>query len=246
MFKKNQITIVLPAYNAEKTLYQTLADIPIELVDYLILVDDKSKDHTVKVAKEIRGECKLFPNKENFFIIELPENLGYGGNQKACYNKSLELNSEIVIMLHPDYQYDPKAVRDFIELFKLSNCDVVLGSRIRNRREALDGGMPIYKYFSNRFLSFVQNLITGENLSEWHTGMRAYKREVLESIDYNSFSNDFIFDTQMLLNIVAKKYQIREIPVPVKYFKEASSINFKRSLKYGILTMVETLKYLFK
>jgi hypothetical protein len=145
----------------------------------------------------------------------------------------------------PDYQYDPKAIKDFIKSFNEEKSDVVLGSRIRNRFESLSGGMPIYKYYSNRFLSSLQNLITNENLSEWHTGMRAYRREVLQSINYHSFSNDFIFDTEMLLSIVARKYKIGEVAVPVRYFDEASSINFKRSLRYGILTLFYTFKYLF-
>lgn len=245
MIKNNKIAIILPAYNAEKTLYKTLADIPYEYVDFLVLVDDKSKDDTVKLAKEIRQEGTLFKNKENFFIIELSKNLGYGGNQKACYDKALSLGADIVIMLHPDYQYDPKVIKDFIKSFTEESSDVVLGSRIRNRNEAISGGMPLYKYYSNRFLSLLQNFITGEKLSEWHTGMRAYKKEVLLSIDYNRFSNDFIFDTEMLLAIVSKKYKINEVQVPVKYFEEASSINFKRSMKYGLLTLFYTLKYIF-
>lgn len=244
MIPKPKTAIVLPAYNAEKTLYKTLADIPYEYVDFLILVDDKSKDDTVRVAKGIK-EQEIFINKENFYIIELPKNLGYGGNQKTCYDKALSLGVDIVIMLHPDYQYDPRSIADFIKSFNEEKADVVLGSRIRNRAESISGGMPIYKYYSNRFLSILQNLITGENLSEWHTGMRAYKREVLESIKYRDFSNDFIFDTEMLLSIVARKYKIGEVAVPVRYFEEASSINFKRSLRYGILTLFYTLKYLF-
>jgi glycosyltransferase involved in cell wall biosynthesis len=244
MLKNPKTAIVLPAYNAEKTLYKTLADIPYEYVGFLVLADDCSKDDTVKVAKDIR-EQEIFINKENFYIIELPKNLGYGGNQKTCYDKALSLGADIVIMLHPDYQYDPRAIADFIKSFNVAGADVVLGSRIRNRTESISGGMPIYKYYSNRFLSILQNLITGENLSEWHTGMRAYNREVLESIKYKDFSNDFIFDTEMLLSIVARKYKIGEVAVPVRYFKEASSINFKRSLRYGILTFFHTLKYLF-
>lgn len=244
MIKNSKTAIVLPAYNAEKTLYKTLADIPYEYVNFLVLVDDNSKDDTVRVAKEIR-EQEIFINKENFYIIELPQNLGYGGNQKACYDKALNLGADIIIMLHPDYQYDPKAIKNLVKSFDEAGADVVLGSRIRNRTESVSGGMPIYKYYSNRFLSILQNLITGENLSEWHTGMRAYKREVLESIKYKDFSNDFIFDTEMLLSIVARKYKIGEVAVPVRYFEEASSINFKRSLRYGLLTFFYTLKYLF-
>lgn len=245
MIKNTKIAIVLPAYNAEKTLYQTLFEIPYEYVDFLVLVDDKSKDNTVKLAKDIREEGILFKNKENFFIIELSKNLGYGGNQKACYDKALTIGADIIIMLHPDYQYNPKAITDFLCSFDENKSDVVLGSRIRNKKESISGGMLMYKYYSNRFLSLVQNFITGEKLSEWHTGMRAYKKEVLLSIDYNRFSNDFIFDTEMLLAIVNKKYKINEVQVPVKYFKEASSINFKRSMKYGFLTLFYTLKYGF-
>jgi glycosyltransferase involved in cell wall biosynthesis len=230
-----KVIVVLPAYYAEKTLKQTVDDIPKGIVDEVILVDDASKDHTVEIANQL-----------GLTVFEHKQNLGYGGNQKTCYNHALEKGADVVVMVHPDYQYDPKLIKYFVDFIKDDYFDVMLGTRIRTRKEALEGGMPVYKYISNRFLTIFENIVTGQNLSEWHTGMRAYSREVLENIDFKSFSDDFVFDSQVLFKIVEKGYRIGEIPVPVRYFEEASSINFKRSLEYGLATVGIALKFLFK
>lgn len=233
--KKCKVTVVLPAYNAEGTLKKTFDDIPKDIVDDIILVDDCSNDNTVKLAKEL-----------GIFVYEHKFNLGYGGNQKTCYSIALERGADIVIMLHPDYQYDARLISYFVGLIGDKYFDVVLGSRIRSRKETLKGGMPVYKYLANRALSIFENIVTGQNLSEWHTGMRAYRREVLESINYNQFSNDFVFDSQALFKIIEKGFVIGEIPVPVRYFQEASSINFKRSMEYGIGTVFTAFSFLFR
>ena len=236
MIKNKRIAIVLPAYNAEKTLEQTYNEIPFDIVDDVILVDDNSKDNTIEKARQLGIN----------HIIKHEVNKGYGGNQKSCYDIALSHGASIVIMLHPDYQYDPKLIKYFVEFIDDGYFDVMLGSRIRSRKEAILGGMPHYKYYANRFLSFIENLATGMALSEWHTGMRAYRKEVLESINYNKFSDDFVFDTQVLFEIIKKGYRIGDIPVPVRYFKEASSINLARSINYGFLTVWETIKFIFR
>lgn len=253
---KLKTVVVMPGYNAESTFKKTILDIPFNQVDEIIFVDDASTDNTVDELKAFcsnnpkltlsDGEKEKNPEKILLTIHQHKKNLGYGGNQKSCYDLALQRGADIVVMLHPDYQYDPKLIKYFVEYIKDGYFDVMLGSRIRSRRETLAGGMPVYKYYSNRFLSFIENTITGQNLSEWHTGMRAYKREVLENIKYHRFSDDFVFDTEMLFAIIKKGYLIADIPVPVRYFKEASSINFKRSLKYGFSTLRETAKFLFK
>jgi glycosyltransferase involved in cell wall biosynthesis len=230
---KNKVVVVFPAYFAEKTLERTVNEVPRGVVDQMILVDDHSGDGTVQLAQKL-----------GLTVHRHPKNTGYGGNQKTCYRLALESGASIVVMLHPDYQYDPKIIKYFVELISAGYFDLMLGTRIRSRKEALAGGMPLYKYISNRALTFFQNLVSGQNLSEWHTGMRAYRREVLESIDFNQFSDDFVFDTQMLFAAVQKGYRIGEISVPVRYFKEASSINLIRSLKYGISTVWQALRFL--
>lgn len=230
VMKLPKVIVVLPAYNAEKTLTQTVKEIPLDVVDQIILVDDGSSDRTVKIAKKLKLQ-----------VHRHPKNLGYGANQKTCYNLALKAGADIIVMLHPDYQYDPRLIRYFVDFIKGEYFDVMLGSRIRNRREALAGGMPKYKYFANRFLTFFENVCTGQNLTDWHTGMRAFTREVLKSIDYSSFSNDFVFDSQTLMQIAKKGFRIGEIPVPVRYFPDASSINFFRSLKYGLQTLYYAL-----
>jgi glycosyltransferase involved in cell wall biosynthesis len=235
MINKSKIIVILPAFNAEKTLIKTVNDIPKDIVDDIILVDDKSSDDTVLVAQNL-----------GLFVYSHEKNKGYGANQKTCYALALERGADIIIMIHPDYQYDPKLIKYMVGFIAEGYCDVMLGSRIRSRKEALDGGMPLYKYISNRFLTFIENLLSGQNLSEWHTGMRAYRREVLESIDFEKNSNDFVFDTEVLFQIIDKGYRIGDIPVPVKYFEEASSINFKRSLKYGVLTILVAVKFFIK
>lgn len=224
--------VVLPAYNAARTLERTVNDIP-DLVNEIILVDDGSHDETLAVAKQL-----------GLVLERHPSNRGYGANQKTCYRLARERGANIIVMLHPDYQYDPQLIKHFVPFIRDGYFDVMLGSRIRSRREALAGGMPLYKYLGNRFLTMIENLITGQNLSEWHTGMRAYRRDVLEQIDFEKFSDDFVFDTEMLFAIVKQRFSIGEIPVPVRYFKEASSINFWRSVRYGLATLWIAIKFL--
>ncbi len=232
---KSKIIVILPAFNAEKTLEKTVNEIPRDIVDEIVLVDDGSKDKTITLARKL-----------NLNVFVHGKNLGYGANQKTCYKLALEKNADIVVMLHPDYQYDPKVIKYLVGFIEEGYADVMLGSRIRSRREALEGGMPIYKYFFNRLLTFCENLLSGYNLSEWHTGLRAYKREVLENIDFQNNSNDFVFDTQVLFQIIEKKYRIGDIPIPVRYHSESSSINFKRSIKYGILTLYVAIKFFLR
>jgi len=226
--------IVLPAYNAEKTLEITFRNIPNPENYEFILVDDCSTDRTIEVS-----------NRLNIETYKTPKNLGYGGNQKICYKKALEKGADIIIMLHPDYQYDPRVVSVMCWLIECGICDVVLGNRVRTREEALSGGMPLYKYLSNRFLTIIENIITGQNLGEWHSGLRAYSAKVLRTINWENNSDDFVFDTQFLFQCVNAGFKIGDIPVPVKYFEEASSINFRRSLNYGFLTLFVGLIYLF-
>jgi glycosyltransferase involved in cell wall biosynthesis len=234
MINGKKIVVVLPAYNAEKTLVSTYEEIPFDIVDDVVLVDDLSTDNTSKVAKEIGIK----------HIIKHDKNKGYGGNQKSCYKKALELNADIIVMLHPDYQYPPKLIPSMVQLIANGIYEVVLGSRILGKG-ALKRGMPIYKYISNRILTFTQNIFLNQKLSEYHTGYRAFSKQVLECIDFENNSDDFIFDNQMLAQIVARDYEIGEISCPAKYFKEASSINFTRSVKYGIGVLNVSVKFLF-
>ena len=232
MIDNKKIIVVLPAYKAEKTLVQTYNEIPFEIVDDVILVDDNSPDNTINVGRLIGIK----------HIIKHENNLGYGGNQKTCYNKALELGADIVIMLHPDYQYTPKLIHSMSYLIASDLYPVVIGSRILGGG-AIRGGMPRYKYIANRFLTFFQNVMMNQKLSEYHTGYRAYNREILESINYNSNSDDFIFDNQFLAQIFFKGYEIAEITCPTKYFDDASSINFKRSVQYGLGVMKVSITY---
>jgi glycosyltransferase involved in cell wall biosynthesis len=232
MLSNKKITIVLPAYNAEKTLEKTYNEIPFDIVDEVILVDDNSKDNTIKVAEKL-GITQ---------IIKHDKNKGYGANQKTCYEKALELNSDIVIMLHPDYQYTPKLIHSMSYLIVNDVYKVVIGSRILGKG-ALNGGMPKYKYAANRFLTFFQNVLLNQKLSEYHTGYRAFHKEVLENINFKNNSDDFIFDNEMIAQIFMKNYEIAEITCPTKYFEEASSINFSRSVKYGIGVLLVSIKY---
>jgi glycosyltransferase involved in cell wall biosynthesis len=232
MIKNKKIIVVLPAYNAEKTLLATLNEIPFDIVDDIILVDDCSSDKTIEIAKS-------FGLKH---VYKHDSNLGYGANQKTCYNKAIELNADIVIMLHPDYQYTPKLIESISYIIANEVYPVVLGSRILGKG-ALKGGMPAYKYFFNRLLTFAQNIIINQKLSEYHSGYRAFSSEVLKTIQFEYNSNDFVFDNQMLTQIFMEGYEIGEISCPTKYFKEASSINFKRSLKYGFGCLIVSFEY---
>lgn len=232
MINNKKIAVVLPAYNAEKTLKKTYDEIPFNFVDEVILVDDLSSDKTVEVGKRIGIK----------HIIKHDKNKGYGGNQKSCYKKALELNADIVVMLHPDYQYTPLLLPSMCYLIANNVYPVVIGSRILGKG-ALKGGMPIYKYFANRLLTFWQNILMGQKLSEYHTGYRAFSREVLEKINYDINSDDFIFDNQMLAQIFYAGYEIGEITCPTKYFEEVSSINLKRSIKYGFGVIGVSIAY---
>ncbi len=226
MVKGKKIIVVLPAYNAAETLAQTYNDIPFDIVDDVVLVDDNSEDETIKKGKELGIKN----------IIEHDSNLGYGGNQKSCYKKALALGADIVIMLHPDYQYTPKLIHSMSYMIANGLYDVVLGSRILGNG-ALKGGMPIYKYIANRFLTLFQNVLVNQKLSEYHTGYRAFSKEVLETINYEQNDNGFVFDNQMLSQIIYAGYDIAEITCPTKYFPEASSINLKDSCVYGAKVM---------
>ena len=232
MINQKKIIVVLPAYNAGKTLSDTYLEIPFDIVDDVILVDDNSSDNTQDIAKELGIN----------HIILHEKNLGYGGNQKSCYNKALEIGGDIIIMLHPDYQYTPKLIHSMSYLIANEVYPVVIGSRILGKG-ALKGGMPLYKYVANRFLTLFQNILMNQKLSEYHTGYRAYSRAVLEQIDFNKNSNDFIFDNQFISQIFHKGFEIAEITCPTKYFEDASSINFSRSLKYGLGVMTVAVTY---
>ena len=232
MINQKKIIVVLPAYNAGKTLSDTYNEIPFDIVDDVILVDDNSSDNTQDIAKELGIN----------HIILHEKNLGYGGNQKSCYNKALEIGGDIIIMLHPDYQYTPKLIHSMSYLIANEVYPVVIGSRILGKG-ALKGGMPLYKYVANRFLTLFQNILMNQKLSEYHTGYRAYSRVVLEQIDFNKNSNDFIFDNQFIAQIFHKGFEIAEITCPTKYFEDASSINFSRSLKYGLGVIKISIQY---
>ena len=212
----------MPAYNAERTLERTFFDVPQRLRNQVLLVDDCSTDRTVQVARALGLE-----------VIQHDRNLGYGANQKTCYRAALERGANVVVMLHPDFQYDARVVELMAELIYLGTVDFVLGNRIRTRAEALSGGMPKWKYFVNRTSTFAENLILGQSIGDFHSGLRAYSRELLLTIPFHSNSNDFSFDQEMIVQAVSFKFRIGDIPVPVRYMDEASSIGFKRSIKYG-------------
>ena len=232
---KSKIIIVMPAYNAEKTLEKTYNDIPSGTVDEIILVDDASSDNTTAIARKL-----------GLTVITHFINKGYGANQKSCYDEALKRNPDIVIMIHPDYQYDSRLIPYIAGFLEKGICDVILGSRIRTRREALECGMPKYKYISNRVLTFIENIVLGQNVSDFHSGYRAYSRQVLETIPYHNNSDDFVFDTEFLAQSVFFGFKIGDVPVPVRYFDEASSINFTNSLIYGTKTLLTLLKYLLQ
>lgn len=223
MYNNRKVVVVMPAYNAVKTLKQTYDEIPKDIVDEIILVDDFSKDNTSEYARELGIH----------HVIRHDINKGYGGNQKTCYSKALEIGADIVIMLHPDYQYTPKLILAMVSIIGNDLYPCVLGSRILGNG-ALKGGMPYYKYVANRFLTFFQNVMTGQKLGEYHTGYRAFSREILKNINLENNSDDFVFDNQMLSQIIFADYEIGEVTCPTKYFDDASSINFKRSTIYGL------------
>ena len=234
MINNKKLIVVLPAYKAAKTLRETYNEIPFDIVDDVVIVDDNSPDNTVEVAIEI--------GIRNIIVHE--KNKGYGGNQKSCYNKAIGLGADIVVMLHPDYQYTPKLIHSMAYIIANDVYQVVLGSRILGRG-ALKGGMPLYKYISNRVLSLLQNFIIGYKLSEYHTGYRAFSREVLLKLNYEANSDDFVFDNQMLSQIIMAGYDIGEVTCPTKYFSEASSINFIRSVKYGLGVLKTSILHYF-
>lgn len=235
MLKGKKICVVLPAYKAAETLEATYKEIPFDIVDEVVLVDDCSPDGTIEIAKKLGIQ----------HVIRHEENRGYGGNQKSCYDKALSLGADIVVMLHPDYQYDPRLIESMCYLIANGVYPVVLGSRILGKG-ALKGGMPKYKYFFNRFLTAFQNFVLNQKLAEYHTGYRAFSREVLEAIDYHANSDDFVFDNQMLAQIFYAGFEVAEITCPTKYFPEASSINFRRSVKYGLGVIRTSLSYRFQ
>lgn len=232
MILSKKIIVVLPAYKAERTLVKTYNEIPFDIVDEVLLVDDNSPDETISVARKIGIN----------HIIRHDRNLGYGGNQKTCYDEALRHGADIVIMLHPDYQYTPKLIHSMAYLIANEVYPVVIGSRILGKG-ALKGGMPLYKYVANRFLTLAQNILMNQKLSEYHTGYRAYNRQVLENIPYHSNSDDFIFDNQFLAQVFFYGYEVAEITCPTKYFDEASSINFARSSQYGIGVLQTSVRY---
>jgi glycosyltransferase involved in cell wall biosynthesis len=234
MLNGKKIVVVMPAYNAEDTLEKTYTEIPFEVVDDVILVDDASHDRTAEIAMRI-----------GIKTIVHEKNLGYGGNQKSCYRAALELGADIVIMVHPDYQYSPRLVTAMASMIVSRHYDVVLGSRILGGN-AIRGGMPLYKYVANRLLTFLENLALGVKLSEYHTGFRAYSRQVLETLPLDANSDDFVFDNEILVQAVYFGFQIGEISCPTRYFDDASSINFARSVKYGIGVLATSIKFLLR
>lgn len=232
MIKDLKVVVVLPAYNAGKTLEKTFLEIPMDVVDYVILVDDFSTDDTSEAARKLGIQ----------HIIRHDQNMGYGANQKTCYNKALDLGADIIIMLHPDYQYTPKLIHSMAYLIANDVYKVVLGSRILGKG-ALKGGMPFYKYVANRFLTLAQNILMNQKLAEYHTGYRAFSSTVFEKIDIDANSDDFVFDNQMLAQLCYAGYEIAEITCPTKYFEEASSINFARSSTYGLGVLATSFQY---
>ena len=232
MIGEQKVVVVMPAYNASKTLAATCAEIPMDIVDEVILVDDFSSDDTVKMARELGVD----------HVIEHEQNKGYGGNQKTCYRYALDLGADIVVMLHPDYQYTPRLIKAMCSLIDSGLYPVVLGSRILGKG-AKKGGMPRYKYLANRFLTAFQNFLIGQKLSEYHTGLRAFSSTVLNNINFEANSDNFIFDNQIISQIFMAGFEIAEITCPTRYFKEASSINFRRSVYYGLGVLLVSLMH---
>jgi glycosyltransferase involved in cell wall biosynthesis len=234
LLQRKKIIVVMPAYNASKTLEITYNEIPHDIVDEVILVDDASRDDTAVKASEL-----------GIHTIIHPENRGYGGNQKTCYREALSRGADVVVMLHPDYQYSPRLITAMASMVVSGHYDVVLGSRILGG-EALKGGMPLYKYIANRFLTFVENLVLGAKVSEYHTGFRAFSRKMLEALPFEGNSEDFVFDNEILAQTVYFGFRIGEISCPTKYFDDASSISFRRSVKYGLGVLETCLKFLLQ
>ena len=227
-----RVLVVMPARNAERTLEATFRDLPADVVSEVILVDDASSDRTVEVARRL-----------GITTLRHETNTGYGGNQKTCYREALRRGADVVVMVHPDYQYDARVLGAMVTFLRLGTCDIVLGSRIRTRLEALGGGMPRWKYIANRLLTLIENVALGQNLGDFHTGLRAYTREVLETIPFERNSDDFVFDSQFLVQAVYFGFRIGDVPVPARYFAEASSIDFRRSVRYGLGTLGVLLRY---
>jgi glycosyltransferase involved in cell wall biosynthesis len=225
--------IVMPAYNAEKTLVRVIEQIPPDCYDELILVDDCSSDGTVALAESL-----------GLTVLRHEQNRGYGGNQKTCYQAALDHGADYIVMLHPDYQYDARIIPAAIDILRIQICDVLLGNRIRTRQEARGGGMPLVKYLANRGLSLIEGSITGQNLGEWHSGFRAYRREVLETIPFERNSDDFVFDSQVLFQCVTFDFKVGDVPVPVLYHGDASSIQLSRSTTYALLTLWTLLRWI--
>jgi len=230
-----KIVIVLPAYNAGKTLEKTLSYLPRDLAAEIILVDDNSSDDTLEVANNLK-----------ITALKHEKNLGYGANQKTCYQEALKRGADIVIMLHPDGQYDPRMVRGLLMPLELDICDITLGNRIRSRKETLKRGMPLVKYIFNRLLTFLQNVVLSQNLGEFSTGYRAYKKAVLEKINWESFSDDFVFDSEFLIAAAYNGFRMGDVPVPTIYAADSSQINFSRSVKYTLETVLAVVKYILQ
>jgi glycosyltransferase involved in cell wall biosynthesis len=230
--KKPKVIVVMPAFNAEKTIEKTYQDLPKTLISEVIVVDDRSKDKTVKIAKRLG--LKVFVH---------PQNLGYGGNQKTCYWEALKKNPDVVVMLHPDYQYDSTKTEELVEPILKGEYDLMFGSRIRTRQEALKGGMPLTKYILNRIFCVIENIILGVNFSEHFSGFRAYSRKVLETVPYQRFSNDFVFDQEMMASAIALGFKVGETPVPVRYFSESSSIRLVKGTKFLLETLFVLLRF---
>lgn len=228
-----KVIVVMPAYNAEQTLQMTINDIPSQSVDEIILVDDASSDRTVELAESLGVTVHKFAT-----------NRGYGANQKRCYAEAMKKDCDIVIMIHPDYQYDSRLIPHAIGFIESGICDIIIGCRIRSRAEALESGMPLYKYVANRCLTFIENIVLGQNLGDFHSGFRAYSKEVIQKIPHDKNSDDFVFDSEFLAQAAYFKFKIGDVPIPCRYFAEASSINFSRSVKYGLQTLLVMTKYL--
>ncbi|WGL53689.1 glycosyltransferase family 2 protein [Nocardioides sp. BP30] len=226
------VWIVMPAYNAAETVQRTYEDIPPSLRTNVLLVDDCSSDATVEIARGLGIQ-----------VVEHETNKGYGGNQKTCYRTALDGGADIIVMLHPDYQYDARMVDVAAKIIELGTCDMVLGNRIRTRREALGGGMPVWKYVLNRASTLVENFLLGQSIGDFHSGFRAYSRELLTTIPFEENDDDFAFDQELLVQAVAGRFKIGDVPVPVRYMEEASSINFRRSMRYGFGGLSAIIRY---